>query len=49
LKILDSGFRRNDEKRGISTFYETIKVDLVMKEALKPNLGKRILKEVVML
>jgi predicted nucleotidyltransferase len=25
------------------------KVDLVMKEALKPNLGKRILKEVVML
>ena len=25
------------------------KVDLVMKESLKPNLGKRILKEVVML
>ncbi|MBU0967472.1 MAG: nucleotidyltransferase family protein [Proteobacteria bacterium] len=25
------------------------KVDLVMKDALKPNLGKRILKEVVML
>ena len=24
LKILDSGFRRNDEFYGIATFYETI-------------------------
>ena len=26
MKSLDSGFRRNDEKRGFSTFYEAVKI-----------------------
>jgi hypothetical protein len=26
MKILDSGFRRNDEKNAFGTFYEIIKV-----------------------
>ena len=28
LKTLDSGFRRNDEKQGILTYYEFIKLDV---------------------
>ncbi len=31
LKRLDSGFRRNDEKRTKRTFYETIKCDGLVK------------------
>jgi len=28
LKLLDSGFRRNDKKEGFLTFYESIIVDI---------------------
>ena len=46
LKILDSGFRRNDGKAHFQTFYETIKVDDFSDEENEHSLLERVAEEV---
>jgi hypothetical protein len=36
LKILDSGFRRNDEKGRFSTFYEFVKINVLFAKPSNP-------------
>jgi hypothetical protein len=40
MKILDSGFRRNDEKKAFGTFYEIINVGTVELEWRRAMLNR---------
>jgi hypothetical protein len=40
LKTLDSGLRRNDEKRTFSTFYGTVNFDGLVKSPSVPHSGR---------